>query len=191
MSWLLLAIQVLLGTVLLIAATAKAFQPEDFASALRLSHLPSRLVKSLIVAIPLLESCVALTLVLSTRRTLPVALSAAAALFGMFTLWMIWIHANRLRVRCGCFGPGGTEVGQRSFTRNGLLIVLAAAGVLLAGRTDSPLPAPSLWMVVAVTTVAACLALVVALKEVAPHFAFTFEQLQQRQARADAAGTEE
>jgi hypothetical protein len=46
-------------------------------------------------------------------------------------------------------------------------------------------------MVVAVTTVAACLALVVALKEVAPHFAFTFEQLQQRQARADAAGTEE
>ena len=191
MSWLLLAIQVLLATVLLLAAAAKALRPADFASALRLSHLPSRLVRSLSIAIPALEFCLALALVLSTRRLLPGALSVTALLFGAFAVWMIWIRANRLRVRCGCFGLGGTEVGGHTIARNGLLIVLAAAGAVLAGRTESPLPAPSFWMVVTVTSVSVCLALLVALREVAPHFSFTFEQLQERQARAAGLSVEE
>jgi hypothetical protein len=191
MSWLLLALQLLLGGVLFLAATGKAWQPEAFAAALRLSHLPSRLIRSLSIVIPALELGLALALVLSTPRTLPIALGATALLLGIFTAWMVWIRANHLRVRCGCFGPGGTEVGRRTIARNGLLILLATAAAVLAGRTESVLPTPSFWMVVTVTTVSVCLALLVALREVAPHFVFTLEQLQERQALAAGTRSEE
>jgi hypothetical protein len=182
MSWTLLVAQLALSAVLLLSATGKALRPEDFLAALRLSHLPSRLVRSLSVTIPVLELGLALALVLSTAGTLPIALGATIVLLGVFTVWMTWVRANHLRVRCGCFGLGGEEVGWRTIARNGFLILLAGVGVVLTGRTHSPLPPPSFWMVVTVTSVSMCLPLLVVLREAAPDFVLTLERLREEQA---------
>ncbi|MGH2531948.1 MAG: MauE/DoxX family redox-associated membrane protein [Thermomicrobiales bacterium] len=190
LSWLLLAIQLVLATVLLLAATGKALHPDDFAAALRLSHLPSRLDRPLTVVIPLIEFGLTLTLILSTPRTLPFVLSATAMLFGIFTVWMIWIRANHLRVRCGCFGLGGKEVGWRIIGRNGLLIVLSVAGIFLTVRAQSPLPDLSFWMVVSVTSVSMCVALVAVLREMAPQLLLTGERLYEQEAAGGLSAEE-
>ena len=182
MSWLLLALQVALAVVLFLAAAGKALRSEEFLSALRLSHLPAGLVGPIGVAVPVLELALAASLVLAPERVLPVALGGTILLFGVFTAWMGWVQAKRLRVRCGCFGPGGTEVGFRTIARNALLVLLAIVAFLLAGRADSPLPEPSLPMVIAVTSLAMCLALLDGLRAAWPHLVVTFDRLQAREA---------
>jgi hypothetical protein len=190
MAWLLLALQTFLSTILLLAAAGKALRPEEFPAALRLSHLPAPLIRPLSLAIPGLELGLALGLLLSTSWLLPLALGATAALFGTFTVWMVWIRARHLRVRCGCFGAGGPEIGWRTIARNGLLIVLAATAAVLATRAESPLPGPSLWMAVTVTAMSMSLALVIALREIAPHLILTVEQLREQQRRATGVSAE-
>src|SRR4029453_9477969 len=115
-------------------------------------------------AIPALELALALALLLAPVRWLPLAFFAAALLLGAFPPWVAWVRARRLRVRCGCFGPGGGHVGPRTIARNLLLLALALGGLVLAGQTRSPLPDPSLAMAVTVTSLGVCLALLIALR---------------------------
>ena len=61
-SWLLLALQVILSVVLLIAATEKMLRAEEFFAALRLSHLPAGAIAPLGIAVPVLELTLALAL---------------------------------------------------------------------------------------------------------------------------------
>ena len=117
-------------------------------------------------AVPALELTLALALLLAPAR-LPLAFGVAALVLGAFTAWMGWVRARRLRVRCGCFGPGGGYVGPRTIGRNLLLLGLALAGLVLAGQTRSPLPGPSLAMAVTVTSLGLCLALLLALRRLA------------------------
>ena len=181
MSWLLLALQAILSVVLLVAATEKTLRSEEFFAALRLSHLPSGAIAPIGVAVPALELMLALALLLAPARWLPLAFAAAALILGAFTAWMGWVHARRLRVRCGCFGPGGGHVGPRTIGRNLLLLALALGGVVLTGQTRTPLPGPSLPMAVTVTSLGVCLALVLALRNAWPHLFLSFEQVQARQ----------
>lgn len=178
MSWLLLALQLILATVLLLAATGKALRSDEFLGALRLSHLPMGAVPAIAVAVPLLELGLAVALVLATDRSLPVALGATVALLAAFTAWMTWVRARHLRVRCGCFGPGGGEVGSRTIGRNALLLVLAVWGLVMAGRTESPLPDPSFPMVVAVTSLGMAVALLLALRAGVPSLALKLDQVE-------------
>ena len=60
MSWLPLALQVILSAVLLVAATEKTLRAEDFFAALRLSHLPAGSIAPIGVAVPALELMLAL-----------------------------------------------------------------------------------------------------------------------------------
>jgi hypothetical protein len=184
LSWLLLALQVILSVVLLAAATEKTLRAEEFFAALRLSHLPAGAIAPLGVAVPALELTLALALLLAPARWLPHAFAAAALILGAFTAWMGWVQSRRLRVRCGCFGPGGGQVGPRTIGRNLLLLALALAGLVLAGQTRSPLPGPSLAMAVTVTSLGLCLALLLALRAAWPHLILSFEQYQARQAAA-------
>ena len=138
MSWLLLALQVILSAVLLVAATEKMLRSEEFFAALRLSHLPAGSIAPIGVAVPALELTLALALLLAPARWLPLAFGAAALVLGAFTAWMGWVRARRLRVRCGCFGPGGGHVGPRTIARNLLLLALALGGLVLAGQTRDP-----------------------------------------------------
>ena len=138
MSWLLLALQVILSVVLLVAATEKTLRAEEFFAALRLSHLPAGSIAPIGVAVPALELTLALALLLAPAQWLPLAFVAAALVLGAFTAWMGWVRARRLRVRCGCFGPGGGHVGPRTIGRNFLLLALALGGLVLAGQTRYP-----------------------------------------------------
>ena len=184
MSWLLLALQVILSVVFVVAATEKTLRAEEFFAALRLSHLPAGAIVPIGIAIPALELTLALALLLAPARWLPLAFAAAALVLGAFTVWMGWVRARRLRVRCGCFGPGGGHVGPRTIGRNLLLLALALAGLVLAVQTRSPLPGPSLAMAVTVTSLGVCLALLLALRTAWPHLILSFEQYQARQAIA-------
>ena len=184
MSWLLLALQVILSAVLLAAATEKTLRSEEFFAALRLSHLPAGSIVPIGVAVPALELTLALALLLAPAHWLPLAFVVAALVFGAFTAWMGWVRARRLRVRCGCFGPGAGQVGPRTIGRNLLLLALALGGLVLTGQSRSPLPEPSLAMAVTVTSCGVCLALLLALRSAWPHLILNFEQFQARQVGA-------
>ena len=184
MSWVLLALQIFLSAVLLIAATEKALRSEEFAAALRLSHLPAAIVGPVGVALPALELALAIALLLVPSRALPVAFGATVLLLGAFTAWMGWVRARRLRVRCGCFGPDGGEVGGRTIGRNIALLALALGGLLLTARVQTPLPEPSLPLAVTVTSGGMFLALLLALRAFWPNLILTLEQYQARAAGA-------
>jgi hypothetical protein len=184
LSWLLLALQGILSVVLFIAATEKMLRAEEFLAALRLSHLPASAIAPIGVGVPALELTLALALMLAPARWLPLVFLATALILGGFTAWMGWVRAHRLRVRCGCFGPGGGQVGPRTIGRNLVLLVLALAGLVLASQTRTPLPGPSLAMAVTVTSLGVCFALLLALRTTWPHLILSFEQYQARQAVA-------
>ncbi len=181
MSWLLLALQVILSVTLLVAATEKTLRSEEFFAALRLSHLPAGAIVPIGIGVPALEMTLALALLLAPVQWLPLAFVAAALVLGAFTAWMGWVRGRRLRVRCGCFGPGGGHVGPRTIGRNLLLLGLALGGLVLAGQTRSPLPGPSLAMAVTVTSLGVCLALLLALRTTWPHLILNLDQYQARQ----------
>ena len=178
MSWLLLALQVILSVVLLVAATEKTLRAEEFFAALRLSHLPAGSIMPIGIAVPALELTLALALLLAPARWLPLAFGAAAVLLAAFTAWMGWVRMRRLRVGCGCFGPGGGYVGPRTIGRNLLVLALTLAGLVLAGQARTPLPGPSLALAVTVTTLGLCIALLRALRAAWPHLILSLEHLQ-------------
>jgi len=184
LSWLLLALLVILSVVLLIAATVKTLRSEEFLAALRLSHLPAGSIAPIGIAVPALELTLALALLLAPAQWLPFVFFAAALVLGAFTAWMVSVRARRLRVRCGCFGPGGGQIGSRTIGRNLLLVALALGGLVLSEQTRTPLPSPSLELAVTVTSLAVCLALLLALRNAWPYLALSFEQYQARQAVA-------
>jgi hypothetical protein len=183
-SWVLLALQLALAVVLLLAATGKALRSAEFVAALRLSHLPEGVVAPLAVAVPVVELALAAALVLAPGWALPLALGGTVLLLGAFTIWMAWVRARGLRVSCGCFGPGGSRIGARTIGRNLLLLGLAVGGLVLvlAGRASSPLPGPSLPMTVTVTSLAMCLALFDGLRAAWPQLVLTFDGMQAREA---------
>lgn len=148
MTYALLGCQLILATVLLLAATGKVLNLDQFESTLRLSHLPDRLVLPTTVATPSIEVCLAAALVLSPPRLLWVAMSAVSVLLAMFTIWMVSVYIRGLRLACGCFGAGSSEVGRGTIERNGLLILLSLFGLILAPNVQSPLPSSPLWMTI-------------------------------------------
>jgi hypothetical protein len=184
LSWLLLALQVILSAVFLIAATEKLLRSDEFLAALRLSHLPAGAIAPLGAAVPALELTLALALLLAPARWLPLAFGVAALMLAAFAAWMGWVRARRLRVRCGCFGPGGGHVGPRTIGRTLLLLALALGGLALAEQTRSPLPDPSLALAVSVTSLGVCLALLLALRAAWPHLILSIEKYQARQVGA-------
>jgi hypothetical protein len=82
-----------------------------------------------------------------------------------------------LRVRCGCFGGDGGEVGPRTLLRNAVLLAAALAGWALAARVASPLPGPSWEAAGAAVALALSIALVQAARLVWPHLVVTYERL--------------
>lgn len=177
MSWALAALQVVLAGTLFVAAVGKLLRSEEFVAALRLSHLPDGAVAVLAVLVPALEVACAAWLLLASSESLGAAFAATLALLGAFTLWMVWVRARRLRVRCGCFGPNGGEVGAVTIGRNFGLIALAALGWALSFSLATPLGGSSLWMVLIVAAYALAIAMLSALRFAWPHFTLTEDQL--------------
>lgn len=181
-AWLLLAAQLALAGVLLFAATGKVLKSEQFAAALRLSHLPAPLIAPFRVAVPLLELCLAFALVVSTPRTLPLTLLVTTILLGIFAAWMGWVRMQHMHIICGCFGHGVAEVGPRSVVHNLLFLLLSLGGLFLTKQAQSPLPHPSLWLATLVTALAMCLAFFPAARGALPNLILTDDQIPDREA---------
>lgn len=184
MNYLLLAVQITLSVVLLLAATGKALRSEEFAAALRLSRLPAALIAPVSVGVPTLELGLAFALVFSTPRSLLFAMGMTVALLGVFTAWMGWVLTRRLHLRCGCFGTGSAEIGPYSIVRNGLLLLIAIGGLVLASRTPSSLPGPSVPLAITVTALGMGFVLLLAARAGLPGLFLTQERIEAR--RADA-----
>jgi len=179
-AWILLALQVALALVFVASAAAKALRSDEFVAALRLSHLPEPIVLVTAVAVPALELVLAFWLVLAAPGQTPAAFLAAAALLFAFTAWMGWVEARRLRVRCGCFGADGGEVGPQTIARNAGLLALALGGWVLSSRSASPLPGPSTELFATAVAVAFSVALVQALRLAWPRMVIDYEAFQRR-----------
>ena len=157
MIYVFFAFRLTLAVVMLLAASGKALQPEQFVAALRLSHIPSVLVIPLAVLVPIIELGLSIGLVLSPPTLLPALLATTLGLLFTFTVWMISVHVRQLHVKCGCFGTASDAVDLRSITRNILLLILAFGALVISLKIHSSLLTPSLWLVIIVLSLALCL----------------------------------
>lgn len=181
MAYLLLACQFVLAFILLLAATGKFLNIEQFLAALRLSYMPKTLVIPLAVLTPIVEICLAFGLVFSIPVLLPLIMVATSALLVMFTVWMIIVYARGLRLRCGCFGSGESTIGPHAILRNIFFIALLVVGFVLSMRLQSPLSVPSFWMIVAVSSLGMCLMLLRAFQHGKSALVLSLEQLERIQ----------
>ncbi|HET9140864.1 MauE/DoxX family redox-associated membrane protein [Actinophytocola sp.] len=143
MHYLDVAARFLLGTVFLVAVVGKVSSKAAFAaftgSLTRMAVLPPRAAGPAARVTVVLE---ALTVVL---LAVPVELAAAAGfvvaggLLAAFTVAIGLSLRTGNRAPCRCFGASSTPLGPRHIVRNGLLIAVAAAGLLglaAAGESD-------------------------------------------------------
>jgi hypothetical protein len=177
MSWALAALQIVLAGTFALAAIGKLLRSDEFVAALRLSHLPEYLVRSLLIIVPLLELGVAGWLLLASPDVAGNAFATAFGLLAVFTIWMAWVRLRRLPVRCGCFGPNGGEVGTATIGRNLVLLVLAGFGWVGSRSAESTLPGPSPLMAALALALILIVALIAALRFAWPHLTLSADRL--------------
>jgi uncharacterized membrane protein YphA (DoxX/SURF4 family) len=140
--WLAVAARLVVGGVWLGAGAAKIGDPDSSVRAVRAYELiPDPLERTVGYALPLLEICLGLLLVLGLAQRLAAIASVvllAAFIVGISTAW-----ARGLQIECGCFGGGGAASGDDAtaaykwdIARDVGLLVLAG---LLAWRPTSRL----------------------------------------------------
>ena len=128
----------ILGLVFLVAAIPKLLAPHDFALAVfRHQMVPYPLVSLFGIYLPWMELVAALAL-LFIPRLRP---AAAWILLGLLIVFTAAIAVNLGRgidIACGCFSvdPKASHLGVWNLIRNGLLIALAAAALILSPRPD-------------------------------------------------------
>lgn len=177
MSWALAALQIVLAGTFVLAAIGKFLRSDEFVAALRLSHFPELLVRSLLIIVPLLELASAGWLLLARPDAVGIAFVAAFGLLTAFTLWMGSVRMRRLSVRCGCFGPNGGEVGTATIGRNLGLLVLAALGWAGSLQAESALPGLSPHMVALALAIGLIITLLAALRFAWPHLTLSEDRL--------------
>jgi hypothetical protein len=168
MPQLLLACQIGLSLVFLLAANGKLLNTHDFMQAIRVLRLTLGFEYALAVVLIAVEICLSLALLLSSRLWLPFTMVVSVVALLTFTAWMIFVYAKGLQVTCGCFGTGESVVGYRSIFRNLILIGVGLLGFALSLSVVSPLPSLSLWLVITVTSMALIVMLVQAFYNVRP-----------------------
>ncbi|MGH2486534.1 MAG: MauE/DoxX family redox-associated membrane protein, partial [Ktedonobacterales bacterium] len=114
MQYVLLVCQLGLALVLLLAATGKLINSEQFRAALRLSKLPSGLDMPISLLVPSVEVLLAGALVLAVPRFLPAVLVLTTLLFSLFTAWIFSVYVQGMKIKCGCFGTGDSDIGLRT-----------------------------------------------------------------------------
>jgi methylamine utilization protein MauE len=145
-SYVLLACQLILASILILAAGGKMLRADEFMAAIRLSYLPRSVVFPIAIGVPTIEFLLAVALLVSSAQSLVVAFLSTAGLFIAFTAWMSQVVLRGLRLQCGCFGGNSPEIGPHTILRNAMLTAIAIVGTLLAWNVSSPLPAPSFWL---------------------------------------------
>lgn len=140
--WLAVVARLVLGGVWLAAGLSKVGDPEASVRAVRAYQLvPDPLERTLGYALPLLEICLGVLLVIGLAQRL--AAIASAVLLAGFVVGIATAWARGLQIECGCFGGGGAAAGEDAtaaykwdIARDVGLLVLAG---LLAWRPTSRL----------------------------------------------------
>jgi hypothetical protein len=181
MTLALFACQLSLALIFLLSATGKILNADQFLTALQSSSLPQVLILPLAIGIPAVEMALFIGLVASNGPALIQLLAVAIALLCAFTVWMSAMDRRGLRIRCGCFGTGKTEIGLPTILRNLGFLVLALAGLFLALRTQGTLLAPSLWLVMTTTSLGMSVMLLQAFLQAKPALVLSWAELLQDQ----------
>lgn len=127
-----------LATVLASAALAKLVAGPRWPAALSAYRIGWLARPAVVWTVPVLESAVAVTLVLSAE---PYAAVAASGLFGAFAAVLMVARARGAEGSCECFGSIlKTQIGPASIGRALLLAGIAAAVLVL----PKPVPNPAM-----------------------------------------------
>jgi uncharacterized membrane protein YphA (DoxX/SURF4 family) len=139
--WLSVVARLVVGGVWLAAGVSKIGDPEGSVRAVRAYQLvPDPLERTVGYALPLLEICLGVLLVIGLAQRL--AAIASAVLLAGFIVGISAAWARGLQIECGCFGGGGaagddaTAAYKWDIARDVGLLVLAG---LLAWRPTSRL----------------------------------------------------
>jgi uncharacterized membrane protein YphA (DoxX/SURF4 family) len=109
--WLAVVARLVLGGVWLAAGVAKIGDPEGSVRAVRAYQLvPDPLERTVGYALPLLEICLGILLVIGLAQRLA-AIASAVLLVG-FVAGIAAAWARGLQIECGCFGGGGAASGD-------------------------------------------------------------------------------
>lgn len=197
MRWLLAAVLVVLACTFLAAGIGKWLQVGDFAAALRLSHIPEAGLRVLTRSIPILEVAIALSLVWGSADSILVGTVAAGTLLILFSVWIAWVLARRIRIRCGCFGASYRSLGLHSLARNLALLSLASVAIWLeSANANWLLPPRSISTAILVTSIAMALSLSIAFRRARPAMVLTRDDVKKittrdgESAQANPAGQE-
>ena len=109
--WLAVPARLILGVVWLAAGFAKIGDPDSSVRAVRAYRLvPDSLERTVGYALPLLEICLGVLLLVGLALRLA-AVASAVLLIG-FIVGISAAWARGLQIECGCFGGGGTATGE-------------------------------------------------------------------------------
>lgn len=132
------SLQVVLGTVFLVAAVGKLRKPSRFVAALRGYELvPSMLSGPVAAGLMVIELLVGISLLSGWSLDVGVVV-AGGLLLSFFVAVEINLRRGRL-VPCGCFGSASERISPRTLARLGLLM-LAAIGLAVVQLLSSPSP---------------------------------------------------
>lgn len=161
-------LQTALAVIMLMAATGKFLQSDQFRDAIMSTRVPEPVADALASFVPFLETALAIGLMLTSGSALRISLALLVILLAIFTGWMIWVVVLGLRIACGCFGPAGSYIGAWTVLRNTVFLIAAVATFLLSLVVASPLPTFSLPSLITICSGAASVMLLIALRHAAP-----------------------
>ncbi|HUY41141.1 MAG TPA: MauE/DoxX family redox-associated membrane protein [Candidatus Dormibacteraeota bacterium] len=136
MAWLVFALRVLLGGLLIVAGALKVSHPESLASAIAgYRLLPGALVVPLAIAIPPLELILGfyLAIGLFTR----IASASVCAMLLVYAAAVASAVVRHIPANCGCFGPA--DAATADWPHVGVDAALAALAALIARRAPGSL----------------------------------------------------
>ncbi len=129
------------GLTLLVAGMSKLTNRSAFEAGLAgVSPLPASAGPLLAILVPAVELILAAMLLFGLA--VQMAAAAAAALFLIFTVVVARVLLRRERVSCACFGSASPDpLGWSAVGRNGLLIAVSLAAVVIAPSPGTRVPA--------------------------------------------------
>ena len=132
MSWLVLALRIVLGAIFIVAGATKVGHADLFAAQIAGFRLLSpAVIAPIAIALPFLEILLGIYLIIGlfTRA----AAWIAVALLAIFDLAIASAVVRGMSVSCGCFGPNDATVTTWSeVARDAVFVVLAAIVALRA-----------------------------------------------------------
>lgn len=132
MSWLVLALRIVLGAIFIVAGATKVGHADLFAAQIAgFRLLAPAVIAPIAIALPFLEILLGIYLIIGlfTRA----AAWIAVALLAIFDLAIASAVVRGMSVSCGCFGPNDATVTTWSeVARDAVFVVLAAIVALRA-----------------------------------------------------------